>query len=236
VALFVALAGGAYAAGGNPFVASNFVVQGCVAKDGGFKVVKVGKRCAKHTTSLPFDVLGPRGAPGVPGKNGAVGPTGPAGATGATGVAIAYVGVTGEGTTGIDFTGATGGTGVSGKTIISKSLPAGEYILSGKLDVGMADDHSGARAWVECALTDTPSGGGTAVYDFANVTRVIDYPISGVNAAISPLSMLLPTSTGGHPSTAAISCAVQDASANGGTLAITASDAVITAVQAASIG
>jgi hypothetical protein len=251
VALFVALGGAAYAAGGNPFVGPGFVIHGCVTKGGTFKVVKPSKSCPKHSTALPISQVGlpgaagktgaagragAAGAAGAAGHNGAVGATGPAGAAGATGPtgnAIGYSATTGA--TGVDISGATGQTG---KTIVSKSLPAGNYILSGKVEIDMSDTAAGGRAWVECALGDTPSGGGSIVTDISNVSRVVDYPVTNPvqGIAFSTLPFTLATNTGDHPSTAAISCVIQDANAGLGSLKVSASNPTITAIQTATNG
>jgi hypothetical protein len=84
VALFLAFTGGAYAAAGNPFVGAHGSIQGCVKK-GALDLVKSGKRCPKHTTSLAFSqagvqgIQGAQGAQGVQGKQGDQGLEGPAG-------------------------------------------------------------------------------------------------------------------------------------------------------------
>jgi hypothetical protein len=254
VALFVALGGAAYAAGGNPFVGSGYVIHGCVAKGGAFQVVKPTKRCPRHTTGLLISQVGlpgaagkagaagKTGAAGAAGHNGAVGATGPAGAagaTGATGIAIGYSATTGQseatGATGIDLSGATGPIG---KTIVAKSLPAGEFILSGKVEIDLTDTMPNGRAWVECGLIDAPTGGGAVATDLSNVSGVVNYqfgnPAKGIS--LSTLPFTLATTTAGHPSTAAINCVLQDASTGGGTLTVSASNASITAIQTSSNG
>jgi hypothetical protein len=73
VALFVALAGGAYAAT-NALVGPSGVISGCVpAKGGKLIVVKVGHTCPRGTVSLRFNQQG------KPGKSGARGRQGPPG-------------------------------------------------------------------------------------------------------------------------------------------------------------
>jgi hypothetical protein len=81
VALFVALGGAALAAG-NAFVSSSGVIQGCVGKSGVLYVVKAGKKCPKHTTSVPFNQRGPRGTNGTNGTNGKNGENGTSGSGG----------------------------------------------------------------------------------------------------------------------------------------------------------
>jgi hypothetical protein len=98
IALFVALGGSAYAAGGNPFVGASGSVQGCVRK-GVLDVVKAGKPCSKHTTSLAFDEAGAQGIQGTQGPAGAAGATGASGERGLSGPgAIPIVGNESSGT------------------------------------------------------------------------------------------------------------------------------------------
>src|SRR5438067_846923 len=76
VAIFVALAGGAYAAT-NALVGSGGVISGCVpAKGGTLSVVKSGHKCPRGTVSLKFNQ---RGQPGKHGTTGATGRQGPPG-------------------------------------------------------------------------------------------------------------------------------------------------------------
>jgi hypothetical protein len=84
VALFLAFSGGAYAAGGNPFVGSRGSIQGCVRK-GVLDLVKSGKRCPRHTTSLAFSEAGAQGVQGIQGGQGIQGIQGIQGNQGAAG-------------------------------------------------------------------------------------------------------------------------------------------------------
>ncbi len=68
LALFVALAGGAYAA--TTIVSSKGVVSLCVAKSGAVKVLAPGKRCARHTSLVAVNQRGPAGQRGTPGLQG----------------------------------------------------------------------------------------------------------------------------------------------------------------------
>jgi hypothetical protein len=87
VALFIALGGAALAAG-NAFVSSSGVIQGCVGKHGALTVVKSGKKCPKHTTSLALNEKGQPGKNGTNGKNGINGKNGTGGSGGSpTGLA-----------------------------------------------------------------------------------------------------------------------------------------------------
>ena len=75
LALFLALGGGAYAASGG-FVGANGAVRVCVGKHGALTVVKSGKKCEKHTTTLVLNQQGRVGATGAKGTNGSSGTNG----------------------------------------------------------------------------------------------------------------------------------------------------------------
>ena len=252
LALFIALGGGAYAAVGNPFIGSGGKIQGCVSTSGGLSVVKAGRRCAKHTTALAFNQRGPRGAAGpkgaagspgtagtagAAGHNGAVGATGPTGANGATAGYSASIGLGGTGASGttgltsVDFTGATG----AAKPIVTESLPAGNYVVNGKVDVTMTDTGTGGTALIHCGMTDSPVTGSVIVGDTSDLTGVLDYPLTTVSGtkyiSVGTIPLTLATNTGGLASTVEIDCGVLNAGAGAGTLDIAAANASITAVQ-----
>jgi hypothetical protein len=234
LALFVALGGGAYAAVGNPFVGTGGKIQGCVTKGGVLDVAKVGTRCGNHTTGLAFNAQGSRGAQGPAGAAGTPGRNGAAGATGATGAIVGYsasVGLGSTGTTGVDFSGAT----TTAQTILTEQLPAGNYVINGKVDVAMSDTGTGGRAFVHCALTDSPSSGTGVVGDTSDLSGVLDYPLtvgsSTTYLSVGTIPLTLATNTGGVASTATIACGVLNGAKGAGTLDIAAANASITAVQ-----
>jgi hypothetical protein len=212
LALFVALTGGALAAG-NAFVNSVGVIQGCVGKGGALTVVKAGRRCAKHTTSLAFDQTGPRGLPGSTGS------------PGAAGAADAYQSYA-EGPT--DFTATTSGF----QQVVALSLPAGSWTVTAKVEVVVAStttDISGEAAWY-CRLVDGTSsdedfddgpleghGGTVAAGDYTNF------------AAAMPLQLAF-RETG--PTTIDVECQNADPIAS---TTYTASDASIDATQVQTI-
>jgi hypothetical protein len=80
LALFVALGGGAFAAGN--FVATNGVVRLCVPGNGVAKVLKVGQKCGKGKRQIPINQTGPQGLRGPQGPQGPLGPQGPPGSGG----------------------------------------------------------------------------------------------------------------------------------------------------------
>jgi Collagen triple helix repeat (20 copies) len=152
-------------------------------KNGTARVFTKKPRCKKHERRISWNVAGPvgksgrtgahgsNGQEGARGVTGAIGPAGPEGKQGDTGAA----GATGA-------TGATGPTGPEGKegangavagfsaskaavtsftaengvTVVSKSLPAGNYIVFAKTVV-TATAEAGTRAGAVCELID-PTG------------------------------------------------------------------------------
>ena len=84
VALFFALAGGAYAVSGG----FTTVIHGCVnGRSGALRVLSHGTACRSGERALAFDQRGPVGAAGARGAMGAAGPAGPIGAAGPAGPA-----------------------------------------------------------------------------------------------------------------------------------------------------
>jgi hypothetical protein len=104
IAVFIALAGGAYAATG--LAGSGGVINACAPKNGGpLVVLKPGKRCARKYVSLPIDQRGKPGRNGTNGTNGKAGTNGTNGSDGKGG-ATGPVGLTGS--TGPQGPGASG--------------------------------------------------------------------------------------------------------------------------------
>jgi hypothetical protein len=105
LALFLVLAGGAFAA--THLVGAGGVIRACVARHGVLTVVAPGERCSKGTTTLSWNEQGPVGAAGAKGQPGAQGPEGNTGPQGPNGVS-----------------GAAGPTGPQGPGAISINLTA----------------------------------------------------------------------------------------------------------------
>jgi len=150
-ALFVALSGGAYAATIAGFVGSTGRIQGCVKSNGTLTVVKTGKKCAKHTTSLVFNAKGTAGARGANGSGGAPGAKGASGAPGAQGV----TGPAGSAGAANGFSTQDSPTalivlaGVGIPTpVASVALPAGNFVVQADVQV----ENSGANNVVSCVL------------------------------------------------------------------------------------
>ena len=142
IAVFVALSGGAYAAVGNPLVAGNGTIHGCV-KNGALYVVKAGMRCPKHTRSLPFGQKGPqgtRGHQGSQGPQGLQGQQGIQGNPGTPGPSAAFFGSHDPGIV-VDSAALT--------SIGSLNVPAGNYVI---VATAGARDNSVSNTEIQCEL------------------------------------------------------------------------------------
>jgi hypothetical protein len=187
----------------------------------------------------PAGATGETGAAGATGTKGATGPSGPAGATGETGAGGA-TGATGtSGAVGgysvaqsngvaVAF---TSGTDVSPKTIVSRTLPAGTYIVNGKVELQVSDTKEQGEASVACKLVDTPSEAGTTASDTSGWTTAINVLFGSLSLVQTTVALTLAVNSSAHPSTIAIVCYAPLEVAHGGTLIAVANDAVITAVQ-----
>jgi Collagen triple helix repeat (20 copies) len=220
LALFFALTGGALAA-------KHYLINS--TKQISPKVLKAlkGKTGAR----------GPAGATGSPGATGPSGGAGATGASGATGVPGkegppgkdgAVAGFSATHSEGVEFTSGSEGTPT---TIVSRALPAGNFIVSGKVEVLLSDTKAGGSASVGCKLVDTPSGGGTVVSDTALWATPINLSEIVINVAENTLPLTVATSTESHASTIALACYVVKVEASGGAFKATAGKASITAVQ-----
>jgi hypothetical protein len=142
LALFVALGGTSYAAAGG-LVSTNGALAGCVARDGVLKLLKPGRHCAKGQTAVAWNVAGRAGSSGPVGAAGARGATGEAGSAGPSGQSVSgSIGPVGPSDA---YTSKSHGSPIS--------LPAGDYVLSGKVRW-----HNGQKAETRelfCELKDS---------------------------------------------------------------------------------
>ncbi len=191
---------------------------------------------------------GTKGATGSAGTTGGTGETGPTGDKGATGT----TGTTG----GTGSTGAAGPTGTDGavsgysvgqavnhhvaftletesspKTILSRELPAGNYIVDAKVELELSDTTPEGEAGVACKLVDTPKEGGTPASDIAGWTGLLDETSTPFFVADDTMPLTLPVNSSTHASTIAIVCYVLSAEASGGEFEATAGNGSITAIQ-----
>lgn len=146
----------ALAIGGVAFAAipgANGVISACYDKQSGqVRVYDAAggtpKGCGKTEAAITWNQQGPKGDQGDQGPQGPAGPAGPAGPTGATGPA-GPAGPAGPGGTSLGFSGSRGFVPLAGtETIISRTLPAGRYVLFAVVsglngDAGNDDAHAG---------------------------------------------------------------------------------------------
>ena len=83
LALVLATSGGAIAATGG--FSSGGKLHACVNGEGGLRLLKPGKHCARGQQAISWNQEGPAGAPGANGSPGATGPKGEAGPKGTSG-------------------------------------------------------------------------------------------------------------------------------------------------------
>jgi len=124
--------------------------------------------------------------------------------------------------------------GSAATTIVTRALPAGDYIVSGDVSVGLVDDASPSNVTVQCQLVDTPVSG-VAVTDTDTWSALTD--VSGPalpDSANNSLSFDEAVSSPSSPSSVSISCQTL-ADAPVGAESFTMTHAVVTAVQTASI-
>lgn len=136
----------------------------------------------------------------------------------------------------------TSGTEASPVTVLSKSLPAGSYLASGKVEVSIGATDPGGEGDVQCALVDVPSGG-SPVADVAGFFSTIGAAVPVINifgaATTLPLEVAVSASSA---STLTIDCWValgfggENAKKEPGTFLAEASEAHIEAVQTTTNG
>jgi hypothetical protein len=171
---------------------------------------------------------GTNGTNGVAGKDGTNGTNGVAGKDGTNGAVAGFA--TAPMTEGVMFTTASEG---SPQTVVSMTLPAGNYIANAKVEARLSDSKAGGFANIECRLVPTPTGGGTAAFDTSGWAALIDIPFLSFHVAQNTLPLALAIDSPGAPSTASLVCWVAVKEDAGGTLTAEANNASITAVQTA---
>jgi hypothetical protein len=146
IALTVAAAGGAYAAS----APSGNAITACVHHNGGG--LYLAKKCHKHDKSVTWNKVGPAGRNGTNGTNGTNGKNGTNGTDGTNGTngipAVAdYAADSHE----YEFTPATSAF----ERIITLSLPAGSYSITGTVNLEAADPGDATATYEdECELID----------------------------------------------------------------------------------
>ncbi len=124
----------------------------CVNKrTGAARLFSYKPRCKRGQARLSWNTQGPAGKNGSNGKNGATGKSGPTGKTGNTGPSGTNATVNGYSATGSESVAFTGGKEA---TILTKSLPAGNYIITAKTVLSATAATPGIRVVAACELLD----------------------------------------------------------------------------------
>ncbi len=229
------LAACAMAAAGS---AAATTLYACANKKTGVAHVYAKKhKCKKNERQLSFNTRG------VPGAQGATGLTGATGAMGATGV---------HGTNGFD--GAAGINGAaegfsseltgghvnltstdesSPATVLTRTLPAGSFIIASSVELLFTETMAGAAAEAFCTLTDTPTGEGAKAESGGAFGAALDLPFAGF-VAIGDVPDEVAVSSPGHSSTITLACYLGSTSIPSGTFHAEATAANLVAVQTAS--
>jgi hypothetical protein len=215
-------------------------IYACVKKKGGVaRVVSKAAKCKKGETKRSWNTngaVGARGAAGVTGASGLNGVSGANGVTGATGA----TGPTGAGGAVGGYSvhqvaakrvAFTSGTEVSPTTILSRELPAGNYLVNAKVELELSNTKAGGQAGLACNLVDTPSEGGTPTSDTAGWTTPLDVQFSSFYVGNNTLPLALAVSSAAHSSAISVVCYVSFEKASGGEFTADEGNAVITAVQ-----
>jgi hypothetical protein len=176
---------------------------------------------------------GVNGAAGLDGKDGTNGKDGVNGTNGANGVDGANGAVGGFGTAlaageSVPYTTATEG---SPATILSKALPAGNFIVGAKAELVYTDTKAGGAAATVCKLIDVPAGGGATSSDTSSWASLVNVPAVVLNVAQTTIPFALSVDSPLHASSVTIACYLPREESAGGTFAAEAKNASITAVQ-----
>ncbi|MCW3031458.1 MAG: hypothetical protein JWM66_1591 [Solirubrobacterales bacterium] len=228
----------------------------CVKKNGDARILTKRPKCKRRESRLSWNVAGPAGRNGLNGGNGAPGSDGAAGRTGAAG----KDGVNGkdglngkDGVNGLDgANGAVGGfaaaqaageavsysaaTEGSPATILSKSLPAGNFIVAAKAELVYTDTKAGGAAATVCKLIDIPAGGGATSSDTSSWASLVNVPALVFDLAQTTIPFSLRVDSPLHASTLTMVCYLAIKETAGGTFSAEAKNASITAVQTTANG
>ncbi len=184
--------------------AGAITLNACVNKKSGVARLYAGRhKCRKSERSLALSTQGPAGAPGLkgaPGATGARGATGSAGANGTNGAVAGYSAQLGTGHVTI-----TGTTEAEPTTILSRTLPPGNFVVNASAELVYTINQAGAEVIAICSLTDTPTGGGEAAHTQGIFAAPLNFEyIEDLAAGSVPLALAVSSPT--QPSTIALSC------------------------------
>lgn len=117
------------------------------------------KSCGKSEAAISWNQQGPKGDKGDTGPQGPAGPAGPAGPTGPAGATGPQgpAGPAGPAGTTEGYSASVGGVILAGEVVvISKTLPAGSYLLSASVELRNPDNDEESRG--NCAMPGYATG------------------------------------------------------------------------------
>jgi hypothetical protein len=164
---------------------ANGIIHGCYDNKGTVHALKVidtasTATCPGGSTALNWNQTGPQGPQGAPGAAGQAGPQGPAG------VSHAYQ---------VTSTGAISLSSATLTTVVSLTLPPGDYLLSGIVNV---NDVGGEQA--ECSVYSGPQEAGPisglSLFTLEGGADEVDVPVTGYVVLGAPSTITLGCTSG----------------------------------------
>jgi hypothetical protein len=195
----------------------------CVkSKSGTARVFTKKPKCKKGESKISWNTAGPAGKNGSNGTNGTNGATGATGANGANGAVAGY---SASKSAAVNI---IGGTLEAPVVILTKTIPAGSYIVFAKSVIATGDTSNGAKWTAQCDLTDKPASGTSTVDTSTASGEVVTNFLFHTGFAALPLGMAITTTT---ESTLTLACTeVWNTSATG-KFEMSATNSLITALQ-----
>ncbi len=188
----------------------------CVKKGGTVKVFTKAPKCKKHETKISWNSVGPAGKNGTNGTNGTSGTNGTNGA------------VAGYSASKSSAVNIIGGTIEAPVTILTKTIPAGSYIVFAKSIIAAGDSANGAKWTAQCDLTDKPVSGASTVDTSTASGEVVTNFLFHTGFATLPLGIAVTTTT---ESTLTLGCTEVWNTSSTGKFEMSATNSVITALQ-----
>lgn len=190
-------------------------IYACVKKNGTARFVSKKVKCKKSESKLSWNTEGPAGKNGVNGANGATGAAGAIGKEGPAGPNGAVAGYSVSQSAPINITGEE-------QLILSKTLPAGHYLVSAKVETAASGKSAGLME-SRCELFN-----GVSVLDESQWIGVLSEFVAGtfLGSSTLPLQTVLDITT---PTTIQVWCETQLNKATSGEMS--AADGKLFAVQ-----
>jgi hypothetical protein len=176
-------------------VSSAATIYSCKGRNGVLRVVSRKTRCKKHEARLSWNATGPAGENGTNGKNGVNGSAGPSGRNGANG-AVAGYSASLPAEIEIPLAPSTGDGSLKG--IVSKTLPAGNYIVWSNVQT-LDQASTEGKILSDCSLESE----GTILASATAFTPLVGTSLVAVQAFSADAAMDIAAST-----VVSLSCAV----------------------------